>query len=89
VLEDVFRDQWGRVPPAEFVVRSTGYPEQTVAVEDATAGAQAARVAGMRVAAIRGLGYDPSSGYADVIIDRLAPEALEPILAVSSVPLRS
>jgi hypothetical protein len=43
----------------------------------------------MRVAAIRGLGYDPSSGYAEVIIDRLAPEALEPILAVSSVPLRS
>jgi beta-phosphoglucomutase len=64
-------------------------PEQTVAVEDATAGAQAARAAGMRVAAIRGLGYDPSSGYADMIIDRLAPEALEPILAVCSVPLRS
>jgi hypothetical protein len=43
----------------------------------------------MRVAAVRGLGYDSSSGYAEVIIDRQAPEALEPILAVSSVPLRS
>ena len=32
-------------------------PWQAVAVEDATAGAHAARAAGMRVAAIRGLGY--------------------------------
>ena len=33
-------------------------PEETVAVEDATDGARAARAAGMRVAAIRGVGYD-------------------------------
>jgi hypothetical protein len=37
----------------------------------------------MRVAAVGGLGYDPASGYADVIIDRLDPPALEAILEIS------
>ena len=59
-------------------------PWQAVAVEDATAGAHAARAAGMRVAAIRGLGYQPASGYADVIIDRLDRTALEQMLALGS-----
>jgi beta-phosphoglucomutase-like phosphatase (HAD superfamily) len=53
-----------------------------VAVEDATDGALAARAAGMRVAAIRGLGYDETSGYADLLIDRLDLAALEQILAL-------
>jgi beta-phosphoglucomutase len=57
-------------------------PADAVAIEDATGGARAARVAGMRVAAIRGLGYDAASRYADVIIDRLEPAALEGILSV-------
>jgi hypothetical protein len=34
------------------------------------------------VAAIRGLAYDPASGFADVIIDRLEPSALEAILSI-------
>lgn len=53
-------------------------PGDAVAIEDAPGGARAARIAGMRVAAIRGLGYDPASGYADVGIGRLEPAALEP-----------
>jgi HAD superfamily hydrolase (TIGR01509 family) len=57
-------------------------PDEVVAIEDATGGARAARAAGMRVAAIRGLAYDPASGYADVIIDRLEPIALEAILSI-------
>jgi HAD superfamily hydrolase (TIGR01509 family) len=61
-------------------------PQQTVAVEDATGGAEAARAAGMRVAAIRGPGYDASSGYADVVIDRLDPAALELILGRGCTP---
>jgi len=61
-------------------------PLETVAVEDATGGALAARAAGMRVAAIRGLGYDPASGYADVIIERLDTTALE---AIMSIPRRT
>ena len=64
-------------------------PQEVVAVEDATGGAQAARAAGMRVAAIRGLGYDPASGYADVIIDRLDLPALELILALGTGQRRS
>jgi HAD superfamily hydrolase (TIGR01509 family) len=59
-------------------------PIEAVAVEDATGGASAARAAGMRVAALRGLGYDPASGHADVIIDRLDPEALELILGLAA-----
>ena len=55
---------------------------QTVAVEDATGGAEAARAAGMKVAAIRGPGYDAASRYADVVIDRLDPAALELILTL-------
>jgi len=35
-----------------------------------------------RVAAIRGLGYEPASGIADVLIDRLDTAALEQILAL-------
>jgi beta-phosphoglucomutase len=66
----------GAHPPIE--------PRQTVAVEDATGGARAARAAGMRVAAIRGLGYDLESGYADIVIDRLDPVALDLILAIGS-----
>lgn len=58
-------------------------PFDVVAIEDATGGVRAARAAGMRVAAIRGLGYDPASGYADVIIDHLDPAALEAILSIS------
>ena len=58
-------------------------PFETVAIEDATDGARAARAAGMRVAAIRGLGYDPASGHADVIIDRLEPAALQHLLTFS------
>jgi beta-phosphoglucomutase len=59
-------------------------PLDAVAIEDATGGASAARAAGMRVAAIRGLGYDASSGYADVIIDRLEPAALDAVLGVGA-----
>jgi HAD superfamily hydrolase (TIGR01509 family) len=59
-------------------------PIETVAIEDATDGMRAARAAGMHVAAIRGLGYDPASGYADVIIDRLAPASLPDILNAGS-----
>lgn len=58
-------------------------PGEAVAVEDATGGARAARAAGMRVAAIRGLGYDEASGHADVIIDRLDAAALNTILDLS------
>jgi beta-phosphoglucomutase len=57
-------------------------PSQTVAVEDATGGAQAARAAGMWVAAIRGPGYDPASGHADVVIERLDRASLELLLAL-------
>jgi hypothetical protein len=38
------------------------------------------RAAGMRVAALRGLGCDPGSGHADIVIDRLDPSALATIL---------
>jgi HAD superfamily hydrolase (TIGR01509 family) len=55
-------------------------PFETVAIEDATDGARAAGAAGMRVAAIRGLGYDPASGYAEVIIDRLELASLQDVL---------
>jgi beta-phosphoglucomutase-like phosphatase (HAD superfamily) len=57
-------------------------PHQIVAVEDATGGAQGASAAGMRVAAIRGLGYDPASGYADVVVDGLDRTALELMLGI-------
>jgi beta-phosphoglucomutase len=66
----------GADPPIE--------PDQTVAVEDATGGAQAARAAGMRVAAIRGPGYDIASGHADLLIERLDRAALELLLALGS-----
>jgi hypothetical protein len=36
----------------------------------------------MRVAAIRGLGYDPASGYADVVVDGLDRTALELMLGI-------
>jgi beta-phosphoglucomutase len=65
----------GTEPPIE--------PRQAVAVEDATAGARAAKAAGMRVAALRGPGYDPASGYADVVIERLDRAALEVLLATA------
>jgi HAD superfamily hydrolase (TIGR01509 family) len=55
-------------------------PGEVVAIEDATEGARAARSAGMRVAAVRGLAYDEASGLADTVIDRLDRAALEPIL---------
>jgi beta-phosphoglucomutase len=55
-------------------------PGEVVAIEDATDGARAARAAGMRVAAIRGLAYDEASGCADAVIDRLDRAALELIL---------
>lgn len=71
----------GAEPPIE--------PGQTVAVEDATDGALAARAAGMRVAAIRGLGYDPASGYADVVVERLDRAALAQILALGATEERS
>ncbi len=58
-------------------------PYDVVAIEDATGGAHAARAAGMRVVAIRGLGYDPASGYADLIIDRLDPPTLAAILSIA------
>jgi beta-phosphoglucomutase-like phosphatase (HAD superfamily) len=67
----------GADPPIE--------PRQTVAVEDATGGAQAARTAGMRVAAIRGLGYDSASGYADLLIERLDRKSLAQLLALGSI----
>jgi beta-phosphoglucomutase len=56
---------------------------EVVAVEDATAGAYAARQAGMHVAAIRGPGYDPLSGHAELIIERLDPAALEQMLVLA------
>jgi beta-phosphoglucomutase-like phosphatase (HAD superfamily) len=59
-------------------------PDETVAIEDATGGARAACEAGMRVVAIRGLGYDPSSGYADMIIDRLEPQVLGRIMEAAA-----
>lgn len=59
-------------------------PDQAVAVEDATDGAQAARAAGMRVAAIRGIGYDEGSGYADLVIERLDRGALAQMLVLGS-----
>lgn len=59
-------------------------PWACVAVEDATDGALAARAAGMRVVAIRGPGYDPDCGAADLIIDRLDVAALEAILGLGS-----
>lgn len=59
-------------------------PPHAVAVEDATGGAQAARAAGMRVAAIRGLGYDADSGYADLVIEKLDLPSLELLLALGS-----
>ncbi len=55
---------------------------EVVAVEDATEGAEAARAAGMHVAAIRGLGHDPASQLADIIIERLDVAALEQMLAL-------
>jgi beta-phosphoglucomutase-like phosphatase (HAD superfamily) len=55
---------------------------EVVAVEDATEGAEAARAAGMHVAAIRGLGYDPASQLAEMIIERLDVAALEQMLAL-------
>jgi HAD superfamily hydrolase (TIGR01509 family) len=66
----------GNEPPIE--------PHQTLAVEDATGGAQAARAAGMWVAAIRGPGYDVSSGFADLVIDRLDRRSLELLLELGS-----
>jgi HAD superfamily hydrolase (TIGR01509 family) len=53
---------------------------EAVAIEDSTGGARAARAAGMRVAALRGPGYDPASGLADVVINRLDPKALNAIM---------
>jgi beta-phosphoglucomutase len=70
-------------------VESPIEPGQAVAVEDATEGAHAARAAGMRVAAIRGLGYDPASGYADVVVERLDRAALAQMLALGSTEERS
>ncbi len=66
----------GSDPPIE--------PQQTVAVEDATGGAQAARATGMRVAAIRGPGYDSASGHAELLIEKLDPTSLELLLALGS-----
>jgi beta-phosphoglucomutase len=57
-------------------------PAEVVAVEDATGGAQAARAAGMHVAAIRGAAYDESSGLAELVIERLDPSALELMLEI-------
>jgi HAD superfamily hydrolase (TIGR01509 family) len=59
-------------------------PSQVVAVEDATDGVLAARAAGMRVAAIRGMAFDEGSGRADLVIDRLDPHALHRMLALGS-----
>jgi beta-phosphoglucomutase-like phosphatase (HAD superfamily) len=57
-------------------------PDEVVAVEDATEDAGAARAAGMHVAAIRGLGYDPASQLADIVIERLDLAALDQMLAL-------
>ncbi len=85
-IEDVSR---GKPDPEGFrraldsINAATGReiePSETIAVEDATGGAQAARAAGMRVAAINGPGYDPASGHADLIIERLDVAALELML---------
>lgn len=57
---------------------------EVVAVEDATDGARAARAAGMRVAAIRGPGYDSASELAELVIERLDPDALGQLLALGS-----
>lgn len=59
-------------------------PRQVVAVEDATDGALAARAAGMRVAAISGVAFDPARGWADIVIERLDGDALARILALGS-----
>jgi beta-phosphoglucomutase-like phosphatase (HAD superfamily) len=61
-------------------------PHETVAVEDATGGARAARAAGMRVAAIGGPGYDQASGYADLILERLDLTALALVLGAEDSP---
>ena len=57
-------------------------PHEAVAIEDTTGGARAAREAGMHVVAIRGAGYDATSGHADVIVARLDPLALETALQI-------
>jgi beta-phosphoglucomutase len=64
-------------------------PGQTFAVEDATQGAQAAHAAGMWVAAIRGMGYDPTSQYANLVVDRLDRGALAQMLALGATEERS
>ena len=38
----------------------------------------------MRVAAIRGIGYDEGSGYADLVIERLDRGALAQMLVLGS-----
>lgn len=47
---------------------------ETVVIEDATAGAHAARAAGMRCVALRGRAYDEASGAADLVVERLTAE---------------
>lgn len=57
-------------------------PHRIVAVEDATRRG-AGRVGGGHAGrGIRGLGYDPASGYADVVVDRLDRTALELMLGI-------
>jgi beta-phosphoglucomutase len=67
----------------ELGVRPAIQASEVVAVEDATDGAQAAREAGMHVAAVRGPGYDEASGYAELVIERLEPGVLEAMLALA------
>jgi HAD superfamily hydrolase (TIGR01509 family) len=55
-------------------------PEQTVVVEDSTDGARAARAAGMRCVALRGLAYDADSGFAELVVDRLTVELADTLL---------
>ena len=57
-------------------------PWQAVAVEDATGGAQAARAAGMRVAAIRGSGYDAGERIRGRRDRAARPGALDQMLAL-------
>ena len=76
VLGDDPRVRHGKPAPDIFLVAATclgARPETCVVIEDAPAGARAARAAGMRVVAFPdpGVGRAPFEGMVDLIIDSL------------------